>query len=124
MLEITFDNPMLNTTDVNNWDDTWMFRIGGEYQMSPDFALRAGYIWDETPIPDSSLKPLLPGASRNEMTLGFGYNTLDKMGWGKMTLDFALQYLWFADRSSTFALFPADYSANALIIGFMAGFQF
>lgn len=123
-LQIAFDNPTFNFGDVNNWDDSWMFRIGGEYWMNQEFALRAGYIRDTNPSPDNTVKPLLPDSDRNEVTFGLGYDTKESCCWGRTTLDFAIQYILFEERTSTYPFFPATYESDALILGFGIGFTF
>jgi long-chain fatty acid transport protein len=116
-LVFDFDNDLLDSTDVNNWEDTWTFRVGCEYRPALEWALRAGYIYDQATIPLATLKPLLPDSSRNEVTFGLGYDTKETCCWGRLGLDFAVQYIWAAARTSTFAHFPADYESNVLILG-------
>jgi long-chain fatty acid transport protein len=123
-LDIAFTNPTLNFGDVNSWDDSWMFRFGGEYWVSHDFALRGGYIRDTNPAPDNTVKPLLPDSDRNEFTLGLGYDTKESCCWGRLNLDFAMQYVLFEERTSTYPLFPATYESDALILGFGIGVTF
>ena len=116
-LEFDFDNDLLDAADVNNWEDVWTLRVGGEYLVSPDWAVRAGYIYDPAAIPASTLKSLLPDAARNELTFGIGYDTHESCCWGRLALDCAVQYIWTKGRTSTFTPFPSDYEANALIVG-------
>ena len=123
-LAVSFENPALDFADVGNWNDIWTYRLGFEYVVNRELALRLGYIYDHTPIPDSTLKPILPGASRNELTGGFGYDTLDSCCWGRMIVDFALQYLWFEPRTSTFLPFPSEYDSHALIVGVSLTYRF
>ncbi len=123
-LAISFQNPALDFADAGNWNDIWTYRLGFEYVMNRELSLRLGYIYDHTPILDSTLKPILPGASRNEITGGFGYDTLDSCCWGRVVIDFALQYLWFAPRTSTYVPFPSEYESNALILGLSFTYRF
>jgi long-chain fatty acid transport protein len=116
-LSFDFDNNLLDSEDASNWEDIFTVRIGGEYMVDPFWALRAGYIFDEGAIPDATLKPYLPDANRNELTLGIGYDTLESCCWGRIAIDLALQYLMFDDHTSTYPLFPAAYESSALIIG-------
>ena len=54
-----------------NYNNTWSARVGVEYAL-PDYnaAVRAGYIWDPTPIPRGILGPDLPDVNRNDITIG------------------------------------------------------
>jgi long-chain fatty acid transport protein len=38
------------------WSDNWSFRAGGEYAISPRFALRAGTYYDTPAVPDRTLE--------------------------------------------------------------------
>ena len=74
-LLIDFINPALPDLERNNnWDDSWAYRVGVE-KLWGNFALRAGYYFDETPQPVEDVGPILADADRNAYTIGFGYNT-------------------------------------------------
>jgi long-chain fatty acid transport protein len=126
-----FDSLKMTFTEVANahlsesipelYDDAFSYRIGAEYEMTPNFALRCGYIFDETPQPTQSVSPLLPGADRNSYQIGCGY-TMDNM-----TIDFAYMYLDFMDRSterSSFAGYDGLYTSTAHLIGLTLGYSF
>jgi long-chain fatty acid transport protein len=119
-LAVEFNNAALNFSDPADWKDSLMFRIGGEYLISQRMALRGGYVRDQTPIPDGTLKPILPCASRNELTAGIGL--LDRRGRG--SIDVAVQQIWFEERTSTYPLFPATYNSSALILGVTFSYKF
>jgi long-chain fatty acid transport protein len=124
-LEVEFERGLLEITSTGDWDDSWMVRLGGEYRMTREWAVRAGYIRDTTPIPDENLHPLLPDADRNEVTAGFGYDTREACCWGGWSADFAIQYIMFEDRVSEDPEFPAAYNDNdALIFGASVGIRF
>lgn len=55
-----------------NWDNSYSFKFGGEYRMDA-FAFRAGYVFDNSPIPTMYMDPSLPGSNRHEFTAGVGY---------------------------------------------------
>lgn len=89
-LPIDLDFPPI----VQNWEDSFVFRVGGQYKPNENLALRAGFLYDNTPQPVESMDPMLPDANRWALTLGFGYNT------GKLVIDLAYQYEPFLDRTS------------------------
>jgi long-chain fatty acid transport protein len=70
-LEIQLPNGEV-TTSNRAWRDTFTVRIGTEYTLAERWALRAGFIWDPTPIPATTLDFQLPDANRVDVTLGFG----------------------------------------------------
>lgn len=116
-LDIDFDNDMLNQTDPNNWEDAWTLRIGAEYLVTPYWGLRAGYIYDQGTVPSTTLKPLLPDTTRNWITFGLGYDTLEACCWGRFACDLAVMYFPGSEFDSTHPLFPSNYEADALILG-------
>lgn len=71
-----------------DWDDVWSVRLGGEYVLGESWALRAGYVWDQSPVPDSTRSPELPGSDRQMLMGGFGWK------WNQLTIDAAYSYLW------------------------------
>ncbi len=53
-----------------NWNDAWAFRFGGNYEIKPGMKARIGYIYDLTPVPNSTFDPTVPDANRHIFTLG------------------------------------------------------
>lgn len=67
-----------NMTDQvapQDYKNTFTFSFGAEYKL-PQYktALRAGYIYDPTPIPDTTLTVQLPDANRHDLTAGASYD--------------------------------------------------
>jgi long-chain fatty acid transport protein len=93
---VKFDDPRLDDMVMEeNWKDSFLVRLGGQYTFSPKFCLRAGFLYDQTPQPIESMDPLLPDADRYALTAGFGW-TLAK----NVVLDFAFHHEIFSDRTS------------------------
>jgi len=96
-----------------DWENTWSFHLGAEYRYTENFAVRAGYFYDKTPIPDRTLGAILPGSDRHNFSLGCGYT---KEYW---SVDVA--YLWsnFENRSthSNYQGFDASYESNFHLLG-------
>src|SRR5262249_11547214 len=63
-----------NTTSVQakNWKDTFAVRVGTEYTLQKRWSGRLGFIWDPTPVPDTTLDFQLPDANRSAVTAGIG----------------------------------------------------
>src|SRR5262249_38724317 len=69
-LPITFTNrPDLSENIIENYKNTWQFRMGLERRLNQTWAIRGGYFFDQTPAPDESVSPLLPDANRNGFAL-------------------------------------------------------
>jgi len=123
---VEFDDPRLDPLEtLENWDDAFTFRLGGQYTISPQFALRAGVIYDQTPQPIESMDPLLPDANRVAGTMGFGW----KLG-KNLVLDLAYQHEIFSDRTSPNRdIYPlnfgqSDYSTTANLLALSLSFGF
>jgi len=112
-----------------NWEDSFVFRGGLQYQVNESFALRAGFLYDQTPQPVESMDPILPDANRWAVTGGFGYKS------GNFVIDVAYQLEFFADRTSPnreiaayqvggVNLGEGTYSTTAHLIGVSFGFIF
>jgi long-chain fatty acid transport protein len=75
-VRIAAENPatqVLIAPIVRDYENTWVVRLGGEYRLDETWAARLGYAYDETPIPDKTLDPLLPDANRHLVTAGVGF---------------------------------------------------
>jgi long-chain fatty acid transport protein len=60
---------------VGDYRDTFNFRVGAEHRLDDTWAMRMGYAFDESPIPDETLEPILPDADRHLATVGVGFQT-------------------------------------------------
>ncbi len=126
---VTFDDPRLEEMVMEeDWKDSFLFRLGGQYTISPQFSLRAGFIYDQTPQPVKSMDPLLPDADRFALTAGFGW-TLAK----NVILDLAFHHEIFRDRESpnrdiynfgvvNYGLTNYEMTANLLALSLSFGF--
>ena len=75
-----------------NWRDVFAFHLGVQYQYNQTWVFRGGYLFDQTPVPESTLSPLVPDADGHLFSLGMGYTK------GKFTIDIASMVLFFEDR--------------------------
>lgn len=132
---VTSDNPLFNATDEKQWHDVWCLRIGGQYQLSDQWKLRAGYVYDKTPVGEAYFDTRTPDADRQGITIGTGYAA------GNMTIDLAYMYLRFNkrtinDSAADNAETPVDnpftptnslngaYKSQAQIAGITVGYKF
>lgn len=77
-----------------NWKDTWQANIGAIWQATPEWALKAGYAWDESPVNDDFRTARIPSGDRDWLTLGAQYADA-RSGW---TVDVAAGVLLFDDQ--------------------------
>jgi long-chain fatty acid transport protein len=107
-------------TSTRDWNDTIVVRAGAEYRMG-ELALRAGYAYDPTPVPDETLDFTLPDIDRNVVTLGAGYAL--PMG---LTVDVAGLYVLPAKHTTSDAAntprYKGTYDVSAWVLALGIGF--
>lgn len=97
-LVIKFDDTVaFESTKTIPWDwkDTWSVGIGGEYKVNAlgrVIALRAGYMWDQCPTPDSTIKPSGFHGDNQYFNIGAGFPI------GPLYTDLFAGYMFTADR--------------------------
>lgn len=77
---------------TERWKNTWQFNLGGIWQASPQWAFKAGYAWDESPV-DEYVTARIPSEDRHWLTLGAQWQDV-RNGW---TVDAAIGTLIFED---------------------------
>lgn len=82
------------TNEVQNYSNSWAFAVGGEYQLNPQWALRAGLSLDQTPSNDEHRSVRIPSDDRRIFSLGAGWTPMDDL-----TVDLAYSYL--TERSTS-----------------------
>jgi long-chain fatty acid transport protein len=86
----TGDQPLSHVTE--KWQNTWQFNVGGIWQATPAWALKAGYAWDESPVGEF-VTARVPSSDRHWLTLGTQWKDAQS-GW---TVDAAVGTLLFTD---------------------------
>jgi long-chain fatty acid transport protein len=64
---------MGTTTLPQNWQDGWTFGAGGDWRFAPNWMLRAGFLYMETPVPVQTLMPSVAEEDNEVLSLGVGY---------------------------------------------------
>ncbi len=101
------------------WKNSYIARTGLEYMATDRLALRAGFAFDKSPQPASTMDTSLPDADRTTLTCGFGYKL------GKLTLDFAYQFENFHERTSERPdIFQGTFKTQAHLFGIDLGYKF
>ncbi len=120
-LDIAFQNNAAdNITSPKNYQDTYILRVGGQYTMG-DLKLRAGYLFDHTPVQTQYIDPLLPDANRNGLNVGIGYKVTSSL-----TVDVSYMFLKFDQRKAenTVVNFDGTYNSSASLVGIDFGYTF
>jgi len=95
-LIIEYDTPQVFGTELKsdkNWNDTWRFQFGAEYALTDNVDLRAGYVYDQSPVNGDHEDYAVPCTDRQIVTLGAGWKISDT--WA---VDASYGYLWMKDR--------------------------
>ncbi len=128
-LEVNFDdwtNPTTGEKQLlseRNFENSFIARLGAEYKLSEQFALRGGVLYDNNPVTDELLEPTLPDADRIGLNIGLGYNFTENL-----SMDFAYFLLMFSERQITdsevdqypiegLQPFNGTYNSNAHLFG-------
>jgi len=119
-LAFTFKKDGSRVVSPKNYENTYILRAGAEYTMGA-LQLRAGYLYDNNPVPDQYVEPLLPDANRNGLNVGFGYKLTETL-----SVDVSYLYLKFDERkaSGTAIGFDGIYQSDAHLFGVNFGYSF
>ena len=87
------------------WEDQFVYRAGVEFQATDAVALRAGYTYGNSPVPDSTLTPLTAAIMEHKLSAGAGWKN------ERYSVDVAYQYSLPSSQSvGTSGLQAGEYS--------------
>ena len=92
-LSFVFDSSLPTITSRKDWKDAWRFQFGGEYALTPDFDLRASYVYDQSPINGNFADYIIPANNRHLFGFGIGFT---RDNW---TIDLGYTYLLVESRN-------------------------
>ena len=78
-----------------NYKDTFRVNFGTEYMLTNNWAVRAGYVFDKSPINKHAMDTLVPVDDRHLASIGFGYHN------DTWSADFAYTRLFAKDLTGT-----------------------
>jgi len=100
------------------WNDQWLIKFGLEYYLTENFALRTGYAFAESQVPDHTLSPASPDGNAHNFSIGFGYKT------GKWIFDAFYTLEIDEDRDVNNDILSGEYKNIIHFIGFSIGKKF
>jgi long-chain fatty acid transport protein len=107
-----------------NWSSEFVYRIGLEYDVTENLALRIGYCYEQSPVPDSTLTPMTAAITEHTITAGVGYH------WSRYKIEVAYQYYLPATQNvGQSGLLFGEYSnssttVSAHVLAITTGFTF
>jgi long-chain fatty acid transport protein len=116
------ENPVLrDSKNARNFTNSAVYRIGGEYKINSSFDARAGFYFDQTPIPEHYLSPETPGTDKLGFSAGASWYINDKL-----SLDVSFLYIHGNTRQDGYAdtNFYGTYYTHAVIPGFGLNYAF
>ncbi|MEC9442194.1 MAG: outer membrane protein transport protein [Myxococcota bacterium] len=116
--EVDATDPPPSTIE-SKWEDAIAFRLGLQYEAVENLKIRAGFAYDNTPIPEKTLSPSLPGNDRAIVSLGLGYSIAG------VRADVGYQFVNALEREvvDTNNL-PGIYKTKAHVIGINLGYGY
>lgn len=79
---------------TQEWNDSWLFSIGGEYALNEATSLRAGFMFDESPVNDQFASPRIPDGDRHWFAAGLTRSLSENV-----SADIGVAYAFFSDRA-------------------------
>lgn len=117
-------NPASDQISIpKNWDDVWRFNIGVEYAVLDWLDLRAGYVFDQSPVQDETIDYMVPANDRHLLNGGLGFH------WDSWVVDVNYTYLMIMDRDiqargADRVLAGEIDNADAHMVGLSVGYKF
>lgn len=126
---ITIENtnsptPLFNSIGQDlHWHNSWGYSLGASYQLSPQWVLRTGVAFDESPA-GSTQNARLPIADRKIFSIGAGWRASEDL-----TVDIAYSYLHqnklsLSQQDDSGNTYQADYKAAAHGLGVQLNYTF
>jgi long-chain fatty acid transport protein len=123
---VTSSTPIFNQTDEKLWHNTFCLRIGGQYKISDQWKVRAGYLYDQNPVNEEHFETRIPDSDRQGISVGAGFTS------GKISVDIASLYLIFSNSQTDNDANPftpdnslnGTYKSTAQLAGVTIGYKF
>ncbi|MBI9091748.1 MAG: outer membrane protein transport protein [Desulfobacterium sp.] len=126
-MEFVYDSPAIGVdtaTMAKNYSDTWRLGLSAEWNVKPWLALRAAYVYDESPIDENHTDYLCLDNDRNMFSFGAGYKK------NRFECDIGYMYILFDDldtnsRQTVDGFLQTNYrDADAHILGMNISYTF
>lgn len=100
------------------WQDQWFIKFGLEYVLNEKFAVRTGYAFIKTQVPDHTLSPAFPDEDGHNIHIGLGYKI------GKWTVDGFFIAEIYENRKVNNDILSGEYKNTTHFIGLSLGYKF
>lgn len=126
-LTIRYRTPIIGavsqSSSQKDWKDVYRYQIGAEYALYDWLDLRAGFVYDQSPINGDRADYMVPANDRKLYSGGLGFH------WEQWTLDLSYTYLESAEREYSTRQSEGIFKSEAVdlethIIGMTVGYRF
>ena len=123
-LDFDFENNTASLQDsenARNYEDSYIFRVGAQYEYNEDLDFRVGFYYDQSPIQDEFFNPETPNNDNIGLTCGLSGHITERFG-----VDASILYIIGTERESEYqpANFGGKYASRAFITGIGFNYAF
>lgn len=123
IIEYTDSETAPTIHNKKNYKDVYRLNFGTEYMLSKNWAVRAGYVFDKSPINKDDMDTLVPVDDRHLVSAGFGYHN------NTWSADFAYTHVFArdltGDSNTLSGNLPMKYShGSSNMFAFTIGYKF
>lgn len=90
---LPFTAPLTGFSLPENWRDTSTLRLGSFYKINQSWEIRGGAAVEQSPIPNKTLNPAIPGADLLTLNGGVGYR------WQSFSVDLGYMAVFYKTRN-------------------------
>jgi long-subunit fatty acid transport protein len=90
---LPFPAPVTGFTLPENWRNTSTLRLGSSYKPHSSWEVRGGAAVEQSPIPNKTLNPAIPGADLLTLNGGVGYQ------WQRFSVDLGYMAVFYETRN-------------------------
>lgn len=123
-VDIYRDNGAVVGAEAFEWDDTWFYSVGGEFDLSEALTLRAGVGFDETPTNDEHRTPRLPDNDRTVYTFGLTWQASPHMTIDASYMRVQIDTPTVNTTSSSGSHLVGEFDGYANLVGVSAQYRF
>lgn len=117
------DGSLLGGEDFS-WSDTWLYSVGGEFDLNDAVTLRAGLGQDETPTNDRTRTPRLPDEDRWLYSVGLTWNVSPNLSFDASYMRITIDSSSIDVESSSSSLLNGSFDGDADLFGVSAQYRF
>lgn len=115
---------LLGAPEPFDWEDSMLYSIGGEYDLSEALTLRAGFAIDETPTNDVTRTPRLPDNDRQLYSVGLTWNVSQNLSVDAAFMRIQIDTPRVDVHSSSSSRLVGEFDGHANLFGVAAQYSF